>query len=489
MEYLALYRKYRPKTFDGIYGQDHIVQTLKNQIASGKISHAYLFCGTRGTGKTSIAKIFARAVNCLDNVTGNPCLKCENCTLSDSANVDVIEMDAASNTGVDYARDLREKAQYAPTKGKYKVYIIDEVHMLSTSAFNALLKTLEEPPKHVVFVLCTTEVHKLPATILSRCMRFDFKLLSQSLLIKLLKGVFDAEGKKYTEDALAAIAVSAEGSARDCLSIADRCYSMCEKLDYESVMSVLGVSSRQAVLDLCQATLTGEVGKVLQLIHQLNGQGKDLGLLNRDLSKNLTNVLVAKTCSNADELLLLPKEIMTQLKEIASDCTKERLILALNRLQKLDGELKYSLAPLSAFCSAVLTIAISGGEVDVVNLERRVQKLEQLPQNVNHETTIVVDKTSAISIWKAVKVEIQRANSPLLLGLWQESQCTLQADCLWVTSAPSVYNLLSGEFAPTIRSIVKRLVAKEVIFQSTQPKFEQEADDPLLALGKNVKIK
>ena len=488
MEYLALYRKYRPKTFDGIYGQDHIVQTLKNQIATGKISHAYLFCGTRGTGKTSIAKIFARAVNCLDNEKGNPCLKCENCTLPDSANVDVIEMDAASNTGVDYARDLREKAQYAPTKGRYKVYIIDEVHMLSTSAFNALLKTLEEPPKHVVFILCTTEVHKLPATILSRCMRFDFKLLSQSLLIKLLKGVFDAEGKQYTEDALAGIATSAEGSARDCLSIADRCYSMCEKLDYESVMSVLGVSSRQAVLDLCKAILTGDVATVLHLVHQLNSQGKDLGLLNRDLSKNFTNVLVAKTCADADKLLLLPSDVMKQLKEIADVCTKERLILALNRLQKLDGELKYSLAPLSAFCSAVLTVAISGGEVDVVNLERRVAKLEQLPQNVNNETTIVVDKTSATSIWKAVKVEISRANAPLLLGLWQESQCTLQADTLWVTSTPSAHSLLSGEFAPTVRAIVKKLVAKDVVFQSTQPK-EEPQDDHLLSLGKNVKIK
>ena len=244
MNYVALYRKYRPRTFDDVIGQDHIINTLRNQIVKGKISHAYLFTGTRGTGKTSTAKIFARAVNCPEAAAhnGNPCGTCEVCKALENANVDVIEMDAASNNGVDYARDIREKVQFPPVCGRYKVYIIDEVHMLSTGAFNALLKTLEEPPAHAIFILCTTEVHKIPATILSRCMRFDFRLVPASQLTKLIADIYDKEGKSYERAAVAAIAQAGEGSVRDCVSIADRCMAVSDKLTYKQVTDVLGVS-------------------------------------------------------------------------------------------------------------------------------------------------------------------------------------------------------------------------------------------------------
>ncbi|MBP3582028.1 MAG: DNA polymerase III subunit gamma/tau, partial [Clostridia bacterium] len=215
--YLALYRKYRPRTFEEVIGQDHIVKTLVNQIKLDKISHAYLFTGSRGTGKTSTAKIFAKAINCADSKNGSPCGKCEVCKSLDGANIDVLEIDAASNNGVDEIRDLREKVKYPPVVGKYKVYIIDEVHMLSTSAFNALLKTLEEPPAHTVFILATTEVHKLPATILSRCLRFDYKLVSLEDLSNLLKSILKAENVTFDEQAINIIARAGEGSVRDTL--------------------------------------------------------------------------------------------------------------------------------------------------------------------------------------------------------------------------------------------------------------------------------
>ena len=238
MKYVALYRKYRPTTFDEVIGQDHIINTLRNQILQDKVSHAYLFTGTRGTGKTSTAKIFARAVNCPNSKqhNGNPCGDCVVCNTQGAANLDIIEMDAASNNGVDYARDIREKVQYPPVNGRYKVYIIDEVHMLSVGAFNALLKTLEEPPAHALFILCTTEVHKIPATILSRCMRFDFRLVPTPVLMNHVCKIYDAEGKQYTREAAQAIAQAGEGSVRDCVSIADRCYSVSTgKLTYDDV--------------------------------------------------------------------------------------------------------------------------------------------------------------------------------------------------------------------------------------------------------------
>ncbi|MBQ9730297.1 MAG: DNA polymerase III subunit gamma/tau, partial [Clostridia bacterium] len=226
MSYLALYRTFRPKNFQEVVRQEHIVTILKNQIQTNRIGHAYLFCGLRGTGKTTVAKIFARAVNCQTPVNGSPCGKCAVCkALEDEANLDIVEIDAASNNGVEEMRDLREKVQYPPVAGKYKVYIVDEVHMLSQGAVNAVLKTLEEPPKHAVFILATTEVQKIPATILSRCMRFDFKLLPQEDLEKQLRFVLDSVQKPYEEEAVSAIARAGAGSARDMLSIADACIS------------------------------------------------------------------------------------------------------------------------------------------------------------------------------------------------------------------------------------------------------------------------
>ena len=256
MAHLALYRMFRPTTLDDVVRQEHIVTVLKNQISTGKIGHAYLFCGPRGTGKTSIAKIFAAAINCQTPKDGSPCGKCEACkALKDPSNLDITEIDAASNNGVNEMRDLREKVQYPPVAGRFKVYIIDEVHMLSTGAFNALLKTLEEPPSHAVFILATTESQKIPATILSRCMRFDFKLIPQADLEARLRHVFDSIGKKYDDEAIAAIARAGAGSVRDMLSVADTCVSYTGgTLTYAHVTAVLGTADFSAGALFCHGS-------------------------------------------------------------------------------------------------------------------------------------------------------------------------------------------------------------------------------------------
>ena len=255
MAYTSLYRKYRPDTFDKVIGQDHIVRTLKNQIARDNIGHAYIFTGTRGTGKTSVAKIFARAVNCLSPVNGSPCGKCECClALAESGNFDVLEIDAASNNSVDQIRDLTDKINFPPTIGKYKVYIVDEVHMLSKAAFNALLKTLEEPPSHAIFILATTEIHQIPATILSRCLRFDFRLVPNAVTAKRIRDIFDEIGVKYEREAVELIASAGAGSVRDALSVADTCVSYCEgNVTYGGVLEVLGASDPQKLRELASA--------------------------------------------------------------------------------------------------------------------------------------------------------------------------------------------------------------------------------------------
>lgn len=349
MSYLALYRKYRSKTFDEIVGQKHITQSLINQINNGQIGHAYLFTGTRGTGKTSIAKIFARAINCLSPKNGSPCNKCAVCkALQDGANVDIMEIDAASNNRVDEIRDLREKVKYPPVVCKYKVYIIDEVHMLTDSAFNALLKTLEEPPEYVVFILATTEVQKLPATILSRCMRFDFKLLSEQELEKHIKYVFKDSGISYEDEAVSIIARLGAGSVRDALSIADMCVAYSNNnVTYNSVVEAVGLTDRATLRILADSVLSGDEGAVLSSIDSVAKSGKNITQLSKDLVGYIRDLLVVKTCKDYEGILKLPKTQLTELKELAGKTTNEKLIEILNRLSRLDNEYRFTTSPRS----------------------------------------------------------------------------------------------------------------------------------------------
>ena len=346
MNRVALYRKYRPKTFEEVIGQDHITKTLQNQIMNDQIGHAYLFTGSRGTGKTSVAKIFAKAVNCLHPVHGSACGECENCKRLEQENdINIIEMDAASNNKVDDIRQIREKVKFMPVGAKYKVYIIDEVQMLTDSAFNALLKTLEEPPSYVIFILATTEVHKLPQTILSRCVRFDFRLASVEDLVKQLRKVFDKENITYDEESLKIIAAAGEGSVRDTLSIADSIASFCQgKIDKEKTLSVLGTTDHELILSFFDKLLDKDVGGVLADIDKIEKEGKNLAVFAKDLSKHARNLLVCKSCQNANEILNLPDEIFESYKAQADKFDEKTLIRYMQVFSSAESELRYTLS-------------------------------------------------------------------------------------------------------------------------------------------------
>ena len=359
--------------------QEHIVTVLKNQIATGRVGHAYLFCGPRGTGKTSIAKIFAASINCETPVNGSPCGKCAACkALSDPSNLDISEIDAASNNGVDEMRDLREKVQYPPVAGKYKVYIIDEVHMLSTGAFNALLKTLEEPPRHAVFILATTEAAKIPATILSRCMRFDFKLIPQADLEERLRYVFDCIGKTYEKEAISAIARAGAGSVRDMLSIADTCVSYASgKLTYADVTSVLGSADFAGVAAFCAAALKGDAGTAFEKAENFLSAGKGVGTLVKDVMNFLNSCTVAKTCRDGKNILALPDESYALVAEIARATDGHRLLRATEIFAEVEQNLKYTASPRILFETAVLKASMPQTDYDVQSLFARVAELER----------------------------------------------------------------------------------------------------------------
>ena len=377
MAYLAFYRMFRPDSLDKVVRQEHIVKILCNQIESGKIGHAYLFCGPRGTGKTSVAKIFARAINCEKPKKGSPCGKCPACSaLASGGNLDISEIDAASNNGVDEMRDLREKVQYPPVAGKYKVYIIDEVHMLTTSAFNAVLKTLEEPPAHAVFILATTEPHKIPATILSRCMRFDFKLIPQKDLEVLLKDILSKVGKPYEEEAVAAIARAGAGSARDTLSIADMCVSYSEgKLTYGDINAVLGSADFYKVAKAADMLLSNDAGGALSCAEEVFSGGKSAGVFVKDILGFLNNCAVAKMCKNAKEILNLPEEMFAEIERIAR-ADGHKILRATEIFVKAEGDMRYAADARVVLETAIMRCTMPQADYDIDALIARVAAIE-----------------------------------------------------------------------------------------------------------------
>jgi len=347
MEYTALYRQWRPQTFNEVVGQDHIVRILKNQIDSNRVSHAYLFCGSRGTGKTSTAKIFARAINCQKPVEGSPCGQCDVCkNLSLENNMDILEIDAASNNKVEEMRELLDKVKYPPAVGRYKVYIIDEAHMLSIGAFNALLKTLEEPPEHVVFILATTEPHKVPATIMSRCQRYDFKRISLKVMVDRLRRIGQEMNAKIEPEALETIARWAEGGMRDAISLLDQCMGFSNGvITNEVVLAILGTADQEFIFSFMENIMKGQISSLLKQVDVLVEDGRDIPVFVRDLIYHLRNLLLTKVCDEPEELLDVSESTLERYQEQAQYANESRLIRAIEILSTLEAELKWNSQP------------------------------------------------------------------------------------------------------------------------------------------------
>lgn len=375
MGYTALYRKFRPLTFSEIVGQEHITKTLKNQIIAGRVGHAYLLNGSRGTGKTSAAKVLARAINCLNPKEGEPCNECEICKGAINGSLtDIVEMDAASNNSVEDIRAIREEVNFLPTKARYRVYIIDEVHMLSTGAFNALLKTLEEPPEHVKFILATTEPQKLPATILSRCQRFDFKRISNENIIKRLKVVCQRSEIEITKEALNIIAVLSEGAMRDALSILERCVQDgANKIDEDKIKDLVGIPKITYVHNITEAIVQYDVDKVLENVNIVLNEGKDITNLLWEMIKYIKDILVYKASQKLD---LYNEEERNQIKVISEQVSKEKLINLVYQLSELENDIKWSTQKTIMFQAGMIKLCNKQAETSL-NLEERVGKIEK----------------------------------------------------------------------------------------------------------------
>lgn len=440
---IALYREFRPKTFDQIVGQGHITRTLQNQIKSGQTTHAYLFTGARGTGKTSCAKIFSKALNCLNPQNGSPCGECEVCKALNEVNTDVLEIDAASNNRVDEIRDLRERVKYPPVVGKKKVYIIDEVHMLTESAFNALLKTLEEPPSYVVFILATTEVHKIPATILSRCTRFDFRLLSVEELVGQLKTIFDARKVKYDEESLFVIAKQGEGSSRDTLSIADSVLAYCDgDISYPKTLEVLGLSKTSIISKIVDGISSGEVEKIFNAVADVLASGKNISVLCKEMTEYFKNlILINSGITDAKTLNVMPSDVEEYLS-LAKKFSFDELKEAFEKFSKIELDLKGSLNPRNLFESVCVSLikketkSIASAQGD--NLPPPMPR-ERVVQNVK-EPEVEIKK----EVLQTQKIEDNSNEEQTDIGkIWGEVLITIKEKNMFALSASlkNVYNV------------------------------------------------
>ena len=384
MGYTALYRKFRPDTFADVKGQDAIVQTLKNQINADRIGHAYLFCGTRGTGKTTVAKILAKAVNCEHPIDGNPCNECATCkAIAAGSSMNVIEIDAASNNGVDNIREIREETTYSPTEGKYKVYIIDEVHMLSIGAFNALLKTLEEPPSYVIFILATTEAHKIPITILSRCQRYDFKRISILTIADRLTQLMKEEQVEVEEKAIRYIARKADGSMRDALSLMDQCiaFYLGQKLTYDNVLDVLGAVDTEVFSRMLRLILQNQVAELMKMLEDLVMQGRELGQFVTDFTWYMRNLLLLKASDDLEDVLDVSTDNLKLLQEEAGMVREDTLIRYIRIFSELSNQIKFESSKRIALEVALIKLCRPEMERDETSLLDRIRRLEQMIQN------------------------------------------------------------------------------------------------------------
>lgn len=518
MAYRALYREWRPKDFSHVVGQDAIISTLRNQVISGRIAHAYLFCGSRGTGKTSTAKILARAVNCEHPVDGDPCGTCENCLRAErEETLDVIEIDAASNNGVDEIRELRDSVKYPPQYGRYKIYIIDEVHMLSTSAFNALLKTLEEPPEHVVFILATTEPQKLPETILSRCQRFDFGRISMTNIAGRLKEAADGSEADVTDGALMMIARAADGGMRDALSILDTCLGYSNKIDEGLVRTILGTNESSFLFDFCDCVALSNLSGVFSLIDRLMRDGKDPAVFAKDLCRHIRALIIAK--SSPEDLSVLleisPDESREYIRQ-GEKFTLTRLMSILDIYMSLETEMRYASTPRMALENASIRSCLKTKETDtqalldriselenrIVQMEERLKTLnesgihqpaelpiapvkpkkeERKPQPVQRKA---LENADAVSVWNELMARVQKADMSLWSFLSQGHPVSFEDHVLcWMPEEKNeqqhfiIAAMNKPEKKKLIESLLQEITGADSRFSTEEIKSETAKDD------------
>lgn len=481
MSYTALYRKYRPDTFDKIVGQQHIIKTLKNQIISGRVSHAYLFCGTRGTGKTSTAKIFAKAINCLEKENGEPCNQCSFCqTINEGRSMNVMEIDAASNNGVDNIREIKEEIKYPPAQGTYKVYIIDEVHMLSTGAFNALLKTLEEPPAHVIFILATTDPQKVPATILSRCQRFDFRRISVEEIVCALKKYLTEEKIDTEEKALYYIARLADGSMRDCLSITDQCVAFYygQTVTLQNVLDIMGAVDNEVFFQITEAVCKKDIAQVMELLEQIILQGRDILQFVTDWIMHFRNLLLIKIVKNSDSILDISKEYLERLKPQSQILTSEQLLYFIRLFSNLLPDLKY--VSNQKILLEVTLIKLCSDYIEQ-NYESVAAKLSELEKKLSEGSFVnsnqLLKKTQEIKIEKPMikKPKAQSEDVKKAIEAWEQIKKEAKGSMIAVVAEIS----LGGMENENLYFICNDNPAAEILIQTHMQQIEQMLEEKL----------
>lgn len=481
MGYMALYRKWRPSDFDEVRGQDAIVQTLRNQIIYNRIGHAYLFCGTRGTGKTSIAKLFAKAVNCEHPVNGNPCNTCPSCqAINNQTSLDVLEIDAASNNGVENIRDIREQVQYSPVEGRYKVYIIDEVHMLSSGAFNALLKTLEEPPSYVIFILATTEKHKIPVTILSRCQKYDFKRISVDTITNHLVSLMEKEQIDVEERALRYIARAADGSMRDALSLLDQCiaFYLGQTLTYDNVLEVLGTADTSVFSTLLRNILRHDSIATLDVIDTMITEGRELSQFLSDFLWYLRNLLILKDQEGAEESLDMSRETISALKEECAMVDTTALLRYIRLLSELSNQIRT--ATQKRVLLEVGFIKLCRPEMESNTMDSLVERIKQLEEQVaNGIPTISSNGMTGVNAMVTnVSIPANNANAGAVSGSGTFAYDPFTGQPLGqsgtaVTSSQQISpeEALKNRFSPAEADDLKEIASRwnEIVNQTSMP--------------------
>ncbi len=535
MAYQALYRKYRPQTFSDVYGQEHITAILQSEIESGKIGHAYLFAGTRGTGKTTCAKILARAVNCQNPKGGNPCGECEMCRMILSDDVtDIVEIDAASNNGVDNIRELRDQVVFSPAMAKYRVYIIDEVHMLSTPAFNALLKTLEEPPEHVVFILATTEVHKLPATILSRCQRFDFRRIDSEKICERLKYVAGKENLTLTDDAATLIAAAADGGMRDALSILDLCASSGGDITEETVTAACSMAGSEYLLNMADYINAGDTEGALMLLDKLHNSSVDMSRLLLEMTSHFRDLMIIKTVSSGRRPIVCSKAHMAALEAQAAKFGLSEIIAILNMLQssaalmvdsnrrslmemtllrlctpKLRNDAASLEARIAALEAGQITerpVKSEPAQAASVNKIPAAEEFEEISESIPEATEpeaegpVIPEPGAApagddgeerpLSNWQDV-LEVLKVKSPIMAGVLKDSSAYIRENRLLIDTENTQFkNLVNGSnplYREAIKNAAQEVLGKRYNLGPYVKKAEADETDPLTAFANKLK--